>query len=138
MFRLKPFVHCLFIIITYFLYFCISLIFSNNVLVCPELNNYAWLGAVSPGSRCMLDGVDHQEDADRHEHSGIYLNSPSNHIIGNHVVGMVRFVVSWKMLKIFENLGKCWKCWKVLGLCHFLKKLEVSLTSTNMSYILQT
>ena len=58
-------------------------------MVCPELNNFAPLGAMSAGTRCMLDGVVHQEDADRGEQSGIYVNSPSNHIIGNHVVGMV-------------------------------------------------
>eukprot|EP01084_Bolivina_argentea_P243509 408211_1 len=61
---------------------------SNNVAVCPEINNYVGLGAIAPTNPCMLDGVRNQEDSDRHEHTGIYINAPTNHIIGNHVIGM--------------------------------------------------
>ena len=67
--------------------------FSNNALVCPQVNNHAPFIDIDAGTRCMLFGVSNQEDADQHEQTGIYLNSASNHIIGNHVVGMVRDLV---------------------------------------------
>ena len=71
---------------------------AHNAILCPSLSHKSQIGRLTPaepptgrtatGHRCALKGVPSHSDSDYDEQSGIYLLSPTNDVIGNHVVGM--------------------------------------------------
>ena len=75
-------------------------------MICPELNNYAYLGAISPGTRCMLYGVTNQEDSDENKQSGIYINAPSNLNIGDHALCVINWRLSIKNRETIQIIHK--------------------------------
>ena len=75
-------------------YFLFVFVFSNNVLLCPDVNLDAPNGVFNNNNLkrlCMLDGIKSQQSADWKQQTGLYINAQTNHIIGNHVINQVPY-----------------------------------------------
>ena len=66
-------------------------VISNNLLLCPEYNDLLGYknnrypdGGDGEFGRCLLQGVHIQLNDDYDRQTGLYVNGPSNHFIGNH------------------------------------------------------